>query len=305
MTHSARWFMDVAQEIFTGMGAHTDPIFNRFIEETDGLEDQDILHIQFAYGFAPEPITPKHYIKRTPYVNPEAFKSQMDKAVGRGWLETADKGQYKLAAKGKKVVDRLLALADDTFGGLELLPEDDLRRIIKLLSEVADKAKELPKPAKKWALSWGSKFDRGPATPLMVQVRRRLIDLLSFRDDVHIGAWKPYGASGQAWEAFTYVWRGDADTAADLAEKLPYRNYDEDAYATALQDLVSRGWIAQEDGKYVATEKGKKLRQEAEDTTDRYFDAAWAALDAAEMKEIKGLLKKLAKAVALPEEDSA
>jgi hypothetical protein len=32
MSQSARWFMDVADNIFTGMGARTDPIFNQFIE---------------------------------------------------------------------------------------------------------------------------------------------------------------------------------------------------------------------------------------------------------------------------------
>ena len=64
MTHSARWFMDITQKIFTGMGAHTDPIFNQFVEEIEGLEDQDILHIQLAYGFAPEPITPKQIMDK-------------------------------------------------------------------------------------------------------------------------------------------------------------------------------------------------------------------------------------------------
>jgi DNA-binding MarR family transcriptional regulator len=135
-------------------------------------------------------------------------------------------------------------------------------------------------------------------------VRRRLIDLLAYRDDAHVAAWQPYEVSGQAWEAFTFVWRGDAGTAAELAEKLPFRNYDQDAYAAALQDLATRGWLAKEDDRYVVTEKGKKLRQEAEDATDRYFDTAWAGLNEAEMKEARDLLEKLAEAVK-PPQDSA
>jgi hypothetical protein len=138
----------------------------------------------------------------------------------------------------------------------------------------------------------------------MVQARRKLLDVLSFRDDAHVAAWRPYGADGQVWEAFTYVWRGDASTAAELAEKLPYRHYDEDAYAAALQELVARGWIAQEGEGFIATEEGKRLRQEAEDATDRYFDAAWAGLGEAEIKELKGLLERMAEALQPPEEEA-
>jgi DNA-binding MarR family transcriptional regulator len=137
----------------------------------------------------------------------------------------------------------------------------------------------------------------------MVKARRHMLDLLSYRDDAHVAAWQPYGVSGQEWEAFTMVWQGDATTAAALAEKLPYRRYDEAAYQEALQNLVARGWIAEENGEYAVTEKGNKLRQKAEDATDRIFDAAWASLSEAEMEEIRALLCKLADLLKPPEEE--
>jgi hypothetical protein len=68
--------------------------------------------------------------------------------------------------------------------------------------------------------------------------------------------------------------------------------------------LVSRGWIAEAEGKYIATEEGKVLRQQAEDATDRYFDAAWSRLSEAEVEEVRGLLEGLAEAVKPPGEDS-
>jgi hypothetical protein len=69
-----------------------------------------------------------------------------------------------------------------------------------------------------------------------------------------------------------------------------------------LQDLVSRGWIVQENGRYVSTEQGSKLRQQAEDATDRYFDAPWLALGQAKMEEARGLMEKLAQTIEPPEE---
>ena len=303
MTQSARWYMDVAGQIFAGMGARTNDMLVQYIEE-NGLSDRpDLNLVQIAWGFRPEPVTAETFIKRTPYANPEGFVSQMDGAVERGWLVAMGEDGYSVSARGTEVTAGLFELGDQMFGVLETLPDGELERIIALLFTVVETARQLPEPAEKWALSWGSKFDRGPDAPLMVRVRRHMLDLFSYRDDVHIAAWQPYGASGQEWEAFTMVWQGDAATAADLAEKLPYRSYDEDAYEVALQSLVARGWIGEEDGAYAATEKGKKLRQEAEDATDRYFDAAWVSLSEAETEEIKGLLGKLAEVLKPPEEE--
>ena len=305
MTQSARWYMDVAGQIFAGMGAKTTDEISHYVEE-NGLSDGiDLQLAQLAYGFRPEPIKPEFMFKRTPYANPENLVSLMDGAAERGWLKALGEEHYTVSPRGTEATAGLFELGDRLFGELETLPEGELERIIALLFTVAETARQLPEPAEKWALSWGAKFDRGPDAPLMVRVRRHMLDLIAYRDDAHIAAWQPYGASGQEWEAFTMVWQGDAATAAELAEKLPYRNYDEDAYEKALLSLVARGWLVKEDEAYAATEKGKKLRQEAEDATDRYFDAAWVSLNEAEMEEIKVLLGKLAEILKPPEEEPA
>ena len=303
MAQSARWYMDVVGQILAGLGARTNNALQEFVEESGLSDNIDLNLVQVAYGFRPEPIGPEFLTKRTPYANPAPLVSQMDGAVDRGWLEALGGERYTISAKGEEVTGGLFDLADGAFGAVEPLPDEELERIIRLLFNVVETARQLPEPEEKWALSWGTRFDRGPDAPLIVQARRHLLDLLSYRDDVHIAAWQPYGVSGQEWEAFTLVVRGEAATAAELAEKLPYRGYDEAAYADALKNLVSRGWIAEEDGEYAATEEGQALRQEAEDTTDRYFDAAWVSLSEVEMEELKGLLGKLAEALKPPEED--
>ena len=305
MTQSARWFLDVAGQVFTGMGARTNDTLFQWVEEK-GLSDRlDLNLVQIAWGFSPEPVTPETFIKRTPYANPDDVVSQLDGAVERGWLEALDGERYTVSARGTEVAEELFALGDRIFGELEVLSDVEMERTIALLFAVVETARQLPEPEEKWALSWGEKFDRGPDAPLMVRARRRMLDLFSYRDDAHIAAWQPYGAGGQEWEAFTMVWQGDASTAAELAEKLPYRRYDEDAYEEALQSLVARGWLAKDDGAYVATKKGKALRQEAEDATDRYFDAAWVSLSEAETEELKGLLGKLAELLKPQEEEPA
>ncbi len=135
----------------------------------------------------------------------------------------------------------------------------------------------------------------------MTQVRRRLIDLFNLRDDVHVAAWQKTGVNGQTWETLTFVWRGDARTAEQLVEKLPYRDFDQASYQAVLEDLAARHWIAAEEEEFKITELGAKLRQEAEDETDRLFDAPWAALSEGEVKELRGLLAQLAEAIKPPE----
>jgi hypothetical protein len=287
------------------MGARTSDALTHYVEENRLSEGLDLNLVQLAYGFRPEPIKPEFVFKRAPYGNPDDLVSQIEGAVERGWLVAMGEDRYSVSARGTEVTAGLFELGDQIFGELETLSDGELERIIALLFTVVETARQLPEPAEKWALSWGTRFDRGPDAPLMVRARRHMLDLFSYRDDVHIAAWQPYGASGQEWEAFTMIWQGDAATAAELAEKLSHRRYDEDAYDQALQNLVAWGWITKEDGAYVATEKGKELRQEAEDATDRYFDAAWVSLSDAEMEEIKGLLGKLAEVLKPPEEQPA
>lgn len=303
MTESARWFVDVSDAIFAGIGAQTRDAIHAYVDEKDDMEGPDLFFLQVAYGFDPEPITPGQFARRGPYGNPQALQRQMEESVERGWLAVDGPDQYRLTVSGRQAARDIFAFADKTFGNLHPLPDNDMLRIVGLLGKVIEKAKGLPEPAEKRALSWGARFDRGPSAPPMVQVRRRMLDLLAFRDDVHIAAWQPHEPNGQVWESFTYIWRGDATTAAELAEKLAeYRNYDGETYGAALQELAARGWIAEQDGTYSATDEGKALRQEAEDATDRYFDAAWTVLTEAEARELQTLLDRLAGEVTPAEE---
>jgi hypothetical protein len=302
---ASEWFTNVASQIVQGLNAAHREAFDAVVQEV-GMEDVDAGFVQVAHAYKPVSLTPKDFVVRSPYANPKAYKTNMAASAERGWLKVVDKGQYTVSNKGAEVVGRLLGTLNEGLAGIEALPEADLERVHDLLQKVVDKTYELPEPAEKRGLEWGKRFQKAfvvEGAPTLVRVRRRILDLLAFRDDGHVAAWKALEKDGQIWEALTYVWRGEAGDAAELVEKLPYRNYDEESYAAALGELIERGWIAQENGKHVITDKGKELRQGAEDATNRYFDAPWSVLSEAETKELQGLLGRLAEAVKLPEEE--
>ena len=78
----------------------------------------------------------------------------------------------------------------------------------------------------------------------MVCIDQYLSDLDAYHDDAHLDARRAYAVSGQAWEAFTYLWRDGRISAEALAARLARRGHGRDGYAAALEELAARGWAS-------------------------------------------------------------
>lgn len=303
MSPNVEWYMNLSGEVLQGFGARTREPIQKYIDEIEGLEGPDLGFIQIAYAFAPDPITPEGYIARGPYSNPNVYKEQMDASVERGWLEVAEDGKYILSEKGKKVAKKFLSMGDEWFGGMPASSPEDSARIADLLAKLVEKASKLEKPAEKPTLKIGINLKPGVDATPMLRVRRHLVDMQYYRDDVHIAAWKPYKVSGKVWETLTSVWRDEASTPAEMVERYSeFRNYTEEDYTAAFDKLISLEWVVKENGKYTITEKGKKVRQGVEDKTDEYFSVPFSVLNQQETEELRGLLGKLAEVIK-PEEE--
>lgn len=144
-----------------------------------------------------------------------------------------------------------------------------------------------------WPLANSHRFHPDTTYGPLAKIDQHLDDLNAFRDDAHLAAWQPYEIDGRSWEAFTLVWEGKAQTAEDLAEKLPNRGYSAGDYAGSLAELVERGWLAPANGGYRLTEEGQQLRQAAEEATNHYFYTPWAILDENEQVQLRNLLIQL------------
>jgi hypothetical protein len=128
-------------------------------------------------------------------------------------------------------------------------------------------------------------------------VRRRIVDLFAFRDDVHISAWRSHEEFGHLWETFTYVWNDEANTPSELAERLHFRGFNETDYYSALRELVGRGWLTEVGGIYKAIPAGRALREAVEAQTNSFFDSPWMVLSETEYEEVQLLMNNLAQAV--------
>ena len=119
-------------------------------------------------------------------------------------------------------------------------------------------------------------------------IERQLPSTIARLDDL-FGSFLAHSFTGE----LTAIWREEDVSATGLAESLANRDFSADDYAASLEGLVEKGWIEGGEGDYSLTETGLKIREEAEDKTNRLYFAAWSELSEAETAELDDLLDAL------------
>jgi DNA-binding MarR family transcriptional regulator len=282
----------LAQEAMRAMALHYDPAMQQVIADA-GLEGPGWRYLFLALGAEPRPLTVAHICRLAPYTSPRAIEARLANLASRELLVPVEGGAYRLAETGRRAVLDAVRAAHVQMATLAPLPADELRRLIDLLCRLVDSALGATEPAEKELLISSRLMDPGEDAPLTVRVDQYLTDLTLYRDDVHPAVWRRHEISGQAWEALTLIWRGEAESLETLTQKLENRGATQASYVAALQELIARGWIAEQVGTYRLTESGQAVRQEAEDATNRLFYAPWACLSEDESRELQSLLTRL------------
>ncbi|MFW6096569.1 MAG: MarR family winged helix-turn-helix transcriptional regulator [Chloroflexota bacterium] len=251
------------------------------------------VRLRMAREAQPDPYTVNRYLTRVPYANAQRALELMREAAEHGYMEEIDEDQFILTAKGEEVVDA----ANDAFygalAGVEVLPDEEMARLNELLNKLVQAALHSDAPSKDCLRqTYDTALERDYAP--LAQVDLHIDNLNAFRDDCHISAWAAHYAGGRDWEALTFIWRGEATNAVELAEKLPFRGWDETAYQKSLDTLVDRGWLQVQDGVYTVTPAGDDFRRDVETSTDDLFYASWDdALTPEEENELRTLLIRL------------
>jgi DNA-binding MarR family transcriptional regulator len=262
--------------------------------ERHGLNQPGLFYVlRRAYALAPKPIQVDILTATDPYSNPTRYQEYVARAAEAGLTRALGDGKYEITDRARTAWEDLNNLFYGRLGELEALSEEEFVRLEGLLARLVEASLEAQEPAeKKAAVMVHAEHPAGDWSPL-AKIDQRLDDLTAFRDDAHLAAWRPYGAAGPVWEALTFVWRGEARTAEALGERLGVRGHSTEVYAKALADLARRGWVEETDDGFEVTDAGGRLRQEAEDATDRYFFGPWACLTEPEIANLVGLLTRL------------
>ncbi|MCU0502331.1 MAG: MarR family winged helix-turn-helix transcriptional regulator [Anaerolineae bacterium] len=278
-------------ETLEALTAHYGPAIDHAAEQLGVPYGQWYGWLMAAKIFEPDPVSAVRLSARAAYTNPALQEARLGQGVTLGLLAPAGTGEYHLTNAGHAAVRQLIDTAYAAMAPLHPLPDADLERLLTLLRRLVEASLAAPEPPGKWCLRIARHYDPAGRAGMAPQLDQYLSDLVAYRDDAHLAAWKPLGVTGQEWETLTHLWHGDIVTLDDLcARHCVRRGYACDSYAVALQALIARGWVGEHDGAFRITEQGRRLRDEAEATTDRYFFAPWVILTPSELGALAELL---------------
>jgi len=246
-----------------------------------------------ATQVAPNPMSIDIFSKRNPYNNPEAMKERLEDAAQAGYFKGNGDGTYILTEQGVGAIDATNITFYGHINKVNKFPTDKLQELAGLLEKLVESSSKTKLKNDGFCLkivrAGHPKVDSGS----LAQVDQLIDVLLAFRDDAHISAWAVTGVDGHTWETFSFVWNGEANTAEKLMEKLPFRRYVEDDYKKTLLALTQRGWIQSGADGYVATDQGKKVREDVENATDENYFTPWKVLSERELVRMGELLEEL------------
>ncbi len=258
-----------------------------------------------ALMWEPEPLSAERLAVRAPYTALALHHTRLARGAELGMLAPVAAGEYRLTDAGHQAIHHIIAAAYAVMVEPHPRPLAELGRLTSLLRRLVEASLAAVEPTNKGSLHLSRKIDPGESAPILARIDQFLTDLNAYRDDAHVASWRPHGVGGPAWEAFTYLWRGQARTVDDLAAQLAFRHHPPAIYADALRDLAGRGWVVETDGDYEVTETGQAVRQAAEEETDRVFFAPWACLDEKGLGELKELLAGLRDGLRAGDADAA
>ena len=237
----------------------------------------------------------KDFQKRDPFTNPEQFEKVFVRLNVKGWIEPMSDGSYRVTHQAREGVRHIVRMGDTQLLDFKSMPDHELERLAILLKQIVAECKVTREPPEKWAILIRFRV-ADEYSPMIVQIREYLLDLFAYRDDSHLSAARPFfNEAGIVWLVLGSLWKEDAVTAEQMAEKMAFRGYDVDDYEIAIQAAIEVGWIEEADhpNTFRPTQQGKVLRERAEHLTDEYFYALWSVLTAVEVDELYDLLIKL------------
>jgi predicted transcriptional regulator len=286
---------NVLQEILGNMGPHYQGVTTPLLQELNANNVSWGVLFR-AQGEAPKPLTLKTLQHVLPFVTSHRCQSIMDESVERGLLQATTDG-YTLTEVGQRGIGEFFTSAQRALSKVETLPNADVKRLASLLRNIVKATEEAPEPADKTSFYHSRRTDPGEGLSALAQIDQYVTDLGRYRDDAHHVVWRALGVEPLAWNAFTQIWSGEANTFEAIHEALnsAFSNNEIEASLceASLKNLIERGWITLQDGHYQLTPQGKYERDTAEVKTNKNFFVGWQTLSAEEINELKTLAERL------------
>jgi DNA-binding PadR family transcriptional regulator len=247
-----------------------------------------------AAEFDPEPLSVSNVRVRAVWSSERIIRALLDLMAGEKWLNRAGE-EYALTDAGRAMLQNTVERRVKLLSPLaDCLPRESLTHLEILMHRVIEASLSSPQPLAKWSLLHSRHRAPPEDAPVPVKIFQYCADFNAYRDDSHMAAFASQQIEAYIWEAFSFIWRGEAHTADGLFDQLIHRGYAHENYLYALNELVNRGWIEASGDAYQLTQTGRTCRDEAERLTDAYYYAPWPSLAKnGEAEELRRLMLEI------------
>ena len=264
------------------------------IATEQGLEPGWITWVAALFVFGSDPFSTTGFMRLFPYGSARVLEARFALAVSHGILIARSENEYHATEKGMVWIKQMIHAAIESVAHLQPIPPADLQKIVDYGRRLTEASLAAPEPPSKFGAShYFKNMQPGQDESLLRFFIHYFGTLDKYRGNAHLATWKHYNIEGNRWEVLSYIWRGEFNTLDKLSEELSFRGITRDEYAEILQELIQRSWVEESAGEYQMTAEGKRIREEAEALTDRYFFAPWSCLNESELEELSSLASQL------------
>ncbi len=236
-----------------------------------------------------------------PYATLDPHEPWLTEATAANALARDETGHYRLTMRGHETVAALEHAATSHLATLRPLPADELHALADHLATIAaglDEAADSPHAHVIRARRLAAFATTAASAPL-VRIERAISALALVRDDAHIAAWQTARFPPTLLAILTPLWRGDAETSAELQTLLaPLQGPDD--IAAHLEELLEQGYIEWKRGLLQPTRAGYNVRETIESDTDDHYFRQWPPLTPADLAHLHDTLTRLLAALPAP-----
>ena len=273
------------------MASIYDPVFLECAEKYN-ITRQQIFILTAVPTFEPKPVSPAILNIRVPYNSPTCYRTILEGMSSAGLLKPVATDQFRITEQGLDVLKQTLSKVYTAMAGLQSLPVTKTMGLASRLKDLADACMAAPDPPGIWCIQHVRRMDPGPGNPMMVRIDQFLSELTAFRDDAHLASWVHYGCSGHAWEILTLLWVELEGTIESLNRALKRRGFTIEETASAVDELINKGWLRRIDGQVRISTAGAEARETAEMLTERFYKEPFTGFAGLELARTLDLVKE-------------
>ena len=273
------------------------PLGNSEMEKTAnelGVGDGWTTLLWASWLFASEPFSTETFMRICPYGSARVIEARFASAAKQGILSVHSANEYQRTEKGKHFAEQIVRSAEKAIAHLQPIPPAELQKILNYAKRLVEATFDTPEPPSKFGITrYYKNIHPGQDVPLLRLVLHHVGALDQYRGAAHMASWQGHNIAGYVWSALTSIWRGEANTMDALHEEMGQTVFSREEFLGAVRDLIRRGWIEEKSEQYQMIAEGQRIRQEAEDLTDRYFFHPWACLNETEQVDFLNLTTQL------------